>query len=106
MFCEVDLLVSTHHISSLSLSLSLSLKKCFSVGKMQIIKRGGGDLITLKESKMTGNNGGETIESLIAGLLLSHIWICICCLKIVVELFKVVWYHGLFFFLTRLCGRA
>ncbi|KAG2552356.1 hypothetical protein PVAP13_9KG423200 [Panicum virgatum] len=35
--------------------------------KMQIIKRGGGDLITLKESKMTGNNGGETIESLIAG---------------------------------------
>lgn len=38
---------------------------------MQIIKRGGGDLITSKESKMTCNNGGVTIESLIAGLLLS-----------------------------------
>ena len=62
------------------------------------INRGGGDLITSKESEMTCNNGGETIKSLIEGLLLSHIWICICCLKIVVELFKVVWYHGLFFF--------
>ena len=68
MFCDVDLLVLTH--------ISFFFKKKFFIfGKMQI-NRGGGDLITSKESKMTCNNGGETIKSLIEGLLLSHIWIC------------------------------
>ena len=59
------------------------------------INRGGGDLITSKESKMTCNNDGETIKSLIEGLLLSHIWICFFTDRIV-ELFTVVWYHVFF----------